>query len=213
MSRAPCGVRAVAELLVTFTEPTRSATGDLYYPRALGRAASGGLWEGWIEFTRAGDDEIAITKRETEQPNRADLLYWAQGLSQTYLEGALERALNPAPELQPTPEERVFVDSSPRAAAPGTGVVTPRVVLDPFLTYAEGENLLRGQLRALSRDHLHNIVEAYRFVDADDPDWGRVAPKEAMVERIVDRVRARYAASGTSRTISPEVSADEQASD
>ena len=203
----------MAELLVTFTEPTRSATGDLYYARALGGIASDGLWEGWLEFTRAGDDEVATTKRETEQPNRADLMYWAQGLSAAYLEGALERALSPVSAPQPVREERTFVDSAPRTAPLGVSPITPRVVLDPFLTYAEGENLLRGQLRALSRDHLQNIVEAYRFVDGSEPDWGRVASKDALVERIVERVRARYAATGTSRTISPEVSAEEQARD
>jgi len=203
----------VADLLVTFTEPTRSATGDLYYGRAFGRVATDGLWEGWLEFTRAGDDETATTARETEQPNRVDLLYWAQGLTQTYLEGALARALAPTPDLQPTPEERVHIDSAPRSLAAALGSVTPRVVLDPFLTYAEGENLLHNQLHALSPDHLQNIVEAYRFVDADDPDWARTASKNALVDRIVDRVRERFLASGTSRTISPEVSADEQTRD
>lgn len=203
----------VAELLVTFTEPTRSAIGDLYYPRAFGRAGADGLWEGWLEFTRAGDDEVVTTTRETVQPNRADLMYWAQGLTQTYLEGALGRALEPTPQLEPTPTERVFADSAPRTPVPGVGAVTPRVVLDPFLTYAEGENLLRGQLRALSRDHLQNIVDAYHFADAGDGEWARRASKEAMVDRIVERVRARYAASGTSRTISPAPAAETQTRD
>ena len=203
----------MAELLVSYTEPTRSAIGDLYYPRAFGRKGSDGLWEGWLEFTRAGDDEAVTTARETVQPNRADLMYWAQGLTQTYLEGALARAQQPTPQLQPAKEPQVFTDSAPRTPQPGMGAVTPRVVLDPFLTYAEGENLLRNQLRALSPDHLQNIIEAYRFTDGDEADWPRSAPKDALVERIVERVRARYTATGTSRTISPEVSADEQARD
>jgi hypothetical protein len=201
----------VAELLVTFTEPTRSAIGDLYYPRAFGRVGSDGLWEGWIEFTRAGDDAIVTTSRETLQPNRTDVMYWAQGLTQTYLEGALERALKPTPALQPASQDRVFVNSTPRAINLGVGALSPRVVLDPFLTYVEGENLLRNQLHALSPDHLHNIIEAYRFGDGDEPNWAQTAPKDALVERIVDRVRARYAAAGTSRTITPEVSAEDQA--
>jgi len=203
----------VAELLVTFTEPTRSAVGDLYYPRAFGRAGPGGLWEGWLEFTRAGDDEIVTTSRETVQPNRADLMYWAQGLTQTYLEGALERGLNPTPALQPATEDRAFADSAPRALSLGLGAMNPRVVLDPFLTYAEGETLLHNQLHALSRDHLQNIVEAYRFSDGEEPNWARTASKDTLVDRIVERVRARYTATGTSRTITPEVSAEEQARD
>jgi hypothetical protein len=91
----------MAEVLVTFTTPTKARNGDLYYGRVLGRAASNGLWEGRIEFELAGSDEIVMTDRETEQPNRTDLNYWAQGLSATYLEGALERALRPAHSTAP----------------------------------------------------------------------------------------------------------------
>lgn len=87
----------MAELLVSYTEPTRSASGDLYYGRALGKLADGGRWEGWLEFVLAGDEETVRTSRETEQAKRDDLNYWAQGLSATYLEGALERALRPLP--------------------------------------------------------------------------------------------------------------------
>ena len=93
----------MAEVLVTFTTPTKAKSGDLYYGRVLGRAAPDGRWEGWIEFELAGSDEIVRTDAETEQPNRADLKYWAQGLSATYLEGALDRALNPTPALQHAP--------------------------------------------------------------------------------------------------------------
>lgn len=99
----------MAEVLVSFTEPTKSATGDLYYGRAIGRLASDGRWEGWIEFVLAGSDEVVMTPRETAQPNRTDLKYWAQGLSGVYLEGALERALHPAgvtarPISEPAPQ-------------------------------------------------------------------------------------------------------------
>lgn len=96
----------MAEVLVTFTTPTRAKNGDLYHGRVLGRLAHDGLWEGWIEFALAGSDEIALTGRETEQPNRADLRYWAEGLSAAYLEGALERALRPTPALQRSAEHR-----------------------------------------------------------------------------------------------------------
>jgi len=184
----------VAELLVSFIEPTRSRTGDLYYARALGRVAADGLWEAWLEFTRAGDDEIATTRRETEQPNRADLVYWAQGLTQTYLEGALERALAPEPVRVPAADQRYFVGSTPRPSLSPTEGATPRVVLDPFQTYAEGQNLLRGQLGALSHDHLQSIVEAYHFGDASDPDWAVHASENDLIDRIVERVRERFIA-------------------
>ena len=85
----------MAEVLVTFTTPTRAKDGDLYYARVLGRKRHDGLYEGWLEFMLAGSDEVILTQRETEQPNRTDLKYWAEGLTAVYLEGALERALHP----------------------------------------------------------------------------------------------------------------------
>ena len=90
----------MAELLVTYTTPTKSPSGDLYYARAFGQVADDGLWEGWLEFQLAGDDSVLITRRETEQPNRADLMYWAQGLTRVYLMGSLERALAPTPSIE-----------------------------------------------------------------------------------------------------------------
>jgi hypothetical protein len=52
-----------------------------------------GSWKGWIEFASIDGDSHVRTPRETEQPNRGDLAYWATGLTQVYLEGALRRAI------------------------------------------------------------------------------------------------------------------------
>ena len=197
----------MAEVLVTFTTPTKAKNGDLYHGRVLGRKAHDGLWEGWLEFALAGSDEIVITDRETEQPNRADLKYWAEGLTAAYMEGALDRALNPTPALAPKAEERVFVNSEPRRPTPISVGIPRRVVLDPFLAYTEGEDLLRSQLHALSRDHLQNIVEGYGFVGAPERDWPRLASQDAMVERIIERVRSRYESASTA----PETGREEEA--
>jgi len=52
-----------------------------------------GTWEGWLEFYPATTSQpILVTERETSQPNRAALEYWADGLEPIYLEGALARA-------------------------------------------------------------------------------------------------------------------------
>jgi hypothetical protein len=207
----------MAEVLVTFTTPTKASNGDLYHGRVLGRVATDGLWEGWLEFAMLGSDEVVLTERETGQPNRADLKYWAEGLSDAYLEGALNRALNPTPAEPRTREEPAFAKSAPRRHKPVSMPTTRRVVLDPFLTYAEGEELLRGQLNALSRDHLQNIVEGYGFVGVQERDWARLASADAMTERIVERVRARYegaTAPGTEseREAAPQTSTEERPS-
>jgi hypothetical protein len=85
----------MAELLVEFCPPIRADDGTNWYPRVWGAMADDNLWEGWIEYLPAGTEErdSIRTGRETEQPKRSDLMYWAQGLTQVYLEGALQRAL------------------------------------------------------------------------------------------------------------------------
>ena len=85
----------MAEVFVRFTETIRSSDGRDYSAQACGGVATDGLWEGWIEFAGVGVSPMR-TPRETEQPNRADLLYWAEGLSAAYLEGALRRAIDAA---------------------------------------------------------------------------------------------------------------------
>ena len=84
----------MAELLVEFDTTIRAEDGTSWHPRVWGAIADDGLWEGWIEFLPAGTDDrdVIRTGRETEQPKRTDLMYWAQGLTQVYLEGALQRA-------------------------------------------------------------------------------------------------------------------------
>jgi hypothetical protein len=192
----------VSEVLVRFTEPTRSATGELYWSRAMGKQAEDGLWDGWLEFSREGDIEAIATDRETKQPNRADLLYWAEGLTDVYLEGALARAIGlklprpSAPSLPPMPPSKGQWKQRARSMSTTpatTGRLTAlamrtHVVLDPFATYAEGEELLHKQLHALSHDHLQNIVEAYQM--SDDPEWARRATEDELVEKIVETVRA-----------------------
>ena len=52
-----------------------------------------GTWEGWLEFHPTNTaQQILRTDRETSQPNRAAIEYWADGLEPIYLEGALARA-------------------------------------------------------------------------------------------------------------------------
>jgi hypothetical protein len=50
-----------------------------------------GTWHGSIEF-RSAEGHVLTTDRETTQSNRAAVEYWAEGLEEIYLEGALARA-------------------------------------------------------------------------------------------------------------------------
>ena len=82
------------EVLLDFSAPIRGPEGRIYAAQAIGEEMPDGLWHGWIEFSTGDDRELVTTDRETTQPNRTDVVYWATGLTQIYLEGALTRALD-----------------------------------------------------------------------------------------------------------------------
>ena len=89
------------ELLVTFDEPISDPGGAMYFAQVAGRQRVDGLWEGWLEFIGVNDGAGSIcSDRETTQPNRTDLEYWAQGLTRVYLQGALARAESCAESVQ-----------------------------------------------------------------------------------------------------------------
>lgn len=178
----------MAEVLVQFTTPVMSEAGELYKPEACGGESEDGLWEGWIEFTAETTGRVYRSARETTQPNRNDLLYWAKGLTEVYLEGALKRALGPTLPM-PAPDEVVVSNfPGPATGRPLTTGGAAQAVLDPFSTYAQGEELLRKQLLALSRDNLVNIVRAYNLEMA--PGYESLTSKR-LVDGIVAAVKER----------------------
>jgi hypothetical protein len=137
--------------------------GVTYNAQVVGRQA-GHLWEGWIEFESQDGADVRRTRRETTQPHRGALKYWAGGLSRTYLEGALKRALEPLivrPRTQPAMPFFQAPAPSPTATAPPTN----RAILNPFSVAAKGQEMLRRELSALRGWHLRNIVRAYGLAD------------------------------------------------
>lgn len=101
------------EVLVKFDEPISDLHGAMYLAQAVGSQREDGLWEGWLEFIGPNESELSISSgRETTQPNRADLEYWAQGLSRVYLQGALARAES---STEAIPRDRAARERSPDA--------------------------------------------------------------------------------------------------
>ena len=176
----------MAETLVRFTELVRSDDGASYRAQACGGIAPDGLWDGWIEFVPAGGTPIQ-TPRETKQPNRDALVYWAEGLSLAYLEGALRRARDTVVEtVVPVAVAEPSIFSRPAEIARTASVSRrPHPVLDPFATYAQGEDVLRQQLSALSRDHLQAVIDAYAL----PVHMGASATDRGLADGIVDAVR------------------------
>ena len=81
----------MAELIQTYAEVVRDAGGEEYTVHAYGEAREDGNWVGWLEFHPARG-AVRRTDRETTQPNREALAYWASGLEPVYFDGAFARA-------------------------------------------------------------------------------------------------------------------------
>jgi hypothetical protein len=83
----------MAQLIHEHLTHVVTAEGERFTARTYGEPDGNGVWQGWLEFvptdTRA---PVLRTERETTQPSRQALEYWAEGLEPIYFEGAFARA-------------------------------------------------------------------------------------------------------------------------
>lgn len=185
----------MAEVLVQFETALPGPDGRSYVPRACGGAQeAGGLWEGWIEFVPADGSDVLRTPRETQQPNRDDLLYWATGLTTVYLEGALRRALEPARPahraVEPLPAYQEPAPERVGTPAAYTLADRTRAVLDPFEVYRQGKEILQQELSALDATHLRDIIRGHRLVDEETVELQGMS-RLALTELIIAALRKR----------------------
>jgi hypothetical protein len=185
----------MAETLVQFASKV-AAGGVEYEARACGSEMPDGLWQGWIEFVPVTGGTPLRTSRETTQPNRADTVYWATGLTGVYLEGALKRALEGPPHasVATPPGPTIFSEPSPATMPPLS--LGRESVLDPFSVYQKGEGLLRKQLGALSAWHLVNIAVDFELTDLPPGALNDMPPSQ-LIELIVSAVRTRTESAST----------------
>jgi hypothetical protein len=182
-------------VLVQFENAITGDDGRAYIPRVCGREMPDKTWEGWIEFDPGDGATVLRTRRETTQPNYPDLEYWSTGLTEAYLEGALERALHPDPVAVPPRRVDVkptYPGPAPEPTArPAVARAKPtHAVLNPFEVYPQGEDLLRAELGALDEAHLRNILRAHDLVGDDDMDLLALR-RAALVDMIIAAVRRR----------------------
>ena len=83
-----------------------AAGGRTYRARASRAVDADARWGGWIIFFPVGGGRAIASGRETTQSSLANLTHWASGLTPTYMEGALARALALTPEAQMAREAR-----------------------------------------------------------------------------------------------------------
>jgi len=79
-----------AILIQEFATRVMTEDGRVYRARAYARQR-GQDWIGWLVFVCDDGNQIT-TDRETTQPDRRAVEYWASGLEPIYLDGALTRA-------------------------------------------------------------------------------------------------------------------------
>ena len=158
----------MAQTLIRFDTPVVHKDGDQYTAQACGRERENGQWEAWLEFENVRTGEVLRTQRETTQPNETDAAYWATGLTPVYLEGALDRILNP-PKMRAVELTRPPVFDGPAPKPQRRTVTSAREsVLDPFSVYEKNPDQLAQELTALRGWHLRQIIRDYDLVDESD---------------------------------------------
>lgn len=118
------------EIFLEFENTVEDKEGRSYVAVVLGTEREDGRWIGRIRFIPTDGSAVLETDRETTQPKRSDLAYWATGLTYFYLEGALERARRLAePRLRghPPPERRPAAKTTPLSTIPRLEIAS----LDP----------------------------------------------------------------------------------
>jgi hypothetical protein len=166
-----------------------SPDGRPYKAQVCGAQMAPNMWEAWIEFLPADEKGPALRSgRETTQPNKTDTAYWATGLTQVYLEGALKRALHPLTITSPPPLPEPVFDAP--APIHSTGQPGPHTPLNPFSVFDKGEMLLRKELSAMAAWRLLDMIRAYGFSEKTETQLS-VLPPAALIDLIVEGVKRR----------------------
>jgi hypothetical protein len=143
----------MSELIQEFTAEVLDGPGNAYTARVRGDTDSAGHWQGWLEFLPRDGGLALQTGRETTQSTKEHLQYWASGLSPTYLESALRRALRTQSNSPPAPpplEDPRYDAALIRGDHPGSAVIELELeTLDPSLPvrFMHKHDLRAGHVR------------------------------------------------------------------
>lgn len=143
----------MAEIIEHLPYTVTDAQGRQYYVSVAGNRRADGEWQGWLEYVPLDDSDPLITSTETTQSNRGALQHWAEGLTETYVQGAFARTVA-ATAAGTAP--RVVAERVDHAAVVAATVDLP----DPFRLFDEGRETMRSRLNAWPRATLLNIIAA-----------------------------------------------------
>jgi hypothetical protein len=155
----------MAQVVHVFEDQEVVLVGTVYGVQVCGRP-NGHVWEGWLEFIADDGSDVRRTARETTQPDLEALTYWSEGLSPTYLEGAMARTMaHPDPPAVVVSQPYFDEPAAPPPVDIPDRVAVQHAVLDPFSVASKGADVLRSELGALRAWHLRNIIRAYELAD------------------------------------------------
>jgi len=144
----------MSELIIDLPYRTIDARGEEFYVSVAGEMRADGQWEGWLEYVPLDESEPLLTPTETTQSTRGALVRWADALTETYVQGALERAAAAAAPVRSRVVARQMVEEP---------VTTPMTepFPDPFQLFDIGRVAMRARLSALTRPHLLALIASY----------------------------------------------------
>jgi hypothetical protein len=138
----------MADVIADVDTTVTTLEGLEYYVQVAAEPV-GSVWEAWLEFVPVDDSaDVLLTRTETTQPTRDDVIRWSTTLTPVFLQGALKRA------VRETSQRHVIRDFARLAE----DVLVP---FDPFEVLALGKHELRARLGVLERGELLAIIEQY----------------------------------------------------
>jgi hypothetical protein len=144
----------MSELIADLPYRITDTSGEEFYVSVAGEPRLDGRWEGWLEYVPLDESEPLLTPVETTQSTRAALVHWAEALTDTYVQGAFERAVEATPDIM---AGRVVARPIPH--------VVPTVPVtdlpDPFQLFEGDRATMRARLSALPRPMLLEMIATF----------------------------------------------------
>ena len=132
--------------------------GGEYYVSVGAEPRMDGAWEAWLEYMPVDESDPLLTPTETTQHTRADIVRWAETLSEIYVQGAFSRAVSATSDVLPGLRERISVaEAAAEAAIDAARAEVP----DPFELYENGRPAMRLRLGGLPRATLLQIISEF----------------------------------------------------
>jgi hypothetical protein len=145
----------MSEMIADLPYRVIDTEGDEYYVSVAADVRTDGRWQAWLEYMPLDESDPLLTPIETTQQNRADIVRWAETLTETYVEGAFRRAVHAPADVLAVLRDRMSVAE---AAAEAAIEIDRGDVTDPFAMYQSGRPAMKARLSALPVGSLRQMI-------------------------------------------------------